>query len=389
MKQKTYNFLFITALLALIAVTVGSALLLKAAVCMAAMAVLALISVIGAYATLKVSTQEADFVLERGSIKPFSVRIRYAFPLPVGNIALKTDKGETFYADVLPFRNADIVRRIKYPHVGIYKNSGGTVYITDVFGLFVLKKRLSEFRGNITVLPVSFETDKPNTTLVDSGAGKVRMQDDASQPSGVRQWVEGDLLRRIHWKLTMKIYNPHDTEMKPFVKTYDEQTRPETLIIPDLSQIDAIDERARSLRDGICDCAYSVAKLLLDEHEPVRLVLRHLEGSEVYGAQESDAGVFASALAAADFSEESDFADLVTEAMRRIELTSAVVFVTTRLNARIADMLIRLKNYSALSVTAIYVADTLRSEVSALTSKLEASDIPVRIHTIYQKPEEK
>ena len=113
------------------------------------------------------------------------------------------------------------------------------------------------------------------------------------------------------------------------------------------------------------------------------------QGSEVYGAQESDAGVFASALAAADFSEESDFADLVTEAMRRIELTSAVVFVTTRLNARIADMLIRLKNYSALSVTAIYVADTLRSEVSALTSKLEASDIPVRIHTIYQKPEEK
>ena len=61
--------------------------------------------------------------------------------------------------------------------------------------------------------------------------------DDMSSPSSVRAYVEGDSLKKVHWKLTMR-------KRELIVRQYEEAARPDTLIIMDCGTISATREMA-------------------------------------------------------------------------------------------------------------------------------------------------
>ena len=380
MRARAFNFCFVALVMAAVALTLGSTLLLRAALCMAIMLILSLLSVSLAYATARITLPSRALTLTRGERAAGEVKLDYFSLLPMGSLAYSLDTGRTLRFGGAPFASSKKRMAIEAPHVGVYPYGSGTLYMTDVFNLFVFSKRFTFDDAFITVMPASFETDKPENRSLNTGAGTVRLSDDADEPNGIREWVQGDLLKRVHWKLSSKTWNPIDQSIRPIVKTYEEATRPDILVLPDLSLIDAPDETVSLLRDGICEGALSLCRAVVEGGETVRLMLCTEESRE-YAASGSEAlREFALALANASFGSLVSFETLAGEAMRRVGTTSAVAFVTTRLDERVTDMLIKLRGYSGMNVSVLYVCESASSHGALSQARLEAVGIPVMRH---------
>ena len=200
----------------------------------------------------------------------------------------------------------------------------------------------------------------------------MRLQDDVAEPSSVRDWAEGDPLKRIHWALTMKTYDPLTGEWNPQIKTYDEAVRPDLLILPDLSRPKTSEEEARTLIDALCDAALSVCASAPAD-QTVRLVLLEDRLTEVSGTSNDGSTDFALALAKAHFDTSRSFDTLASEAMRRLGTTGAAVFVISSLTEKNARSILRLRAYSGLRICVVTTAGNALSD--PMSARLEASDI--------------
>ena len=380
MRARTLNFLFVTLVMAIIALTLGSALLLRAAVCMGIMLALSFISAILCRATATLKMNSGAFTTRRGQRASAEMELSFVSILPMGSLAFALDGGRLLRFGALPFMSYKRRITIDAPHVGVFPYGSGTLYMTDVFNLFVFSKRLVFDKAYFTVLPVSFPADKPENHSGEEGEGEVRFSDDADEPSGIREWVQGDLLKRVHWKLSCKTYDPVEQNLKLIVKTYEEATRPDILILPDLCLFDAPDETNALLHDGILEGAYSLCHAVINGGDTVRLVLCGNNNQELVGASEENMGEIALALARAEFDSITSFDRLVSEAMRRVGTTSTVVFVTARLDERSAELLLRLKSFSGMTVAVMYVTDSLTNLNSLQQARLEAAGICVTRH---------
>ncbi|MBQ9407836.1 MAG: DUF58 domain-containing protein [Clostridia bacterium] len=386
MRARTLNFLFVGLVIAAIAVTIGSALLLRIAVCMASMLVLSLLSVALTYISAKISFSSFSLTITHGQRVSTEMMLYYATFLPMGSLAYAVDNGRTLRFDAFPFVKYKKKYAIDAPHVGVYLYGSGTLYMTDVFNLFVFSKRFDFSGALVTVLPASFDTDRPENRSREAGSGEVRLSDDAEEPSGIRDWVDGDLLKRVHWKLSIKNYNPIDQSITPVVKTYEEATRPEILILPDLSMPDATAETVAALRDGILEGAYALSCRIVETGDTLRLVLQQNIVAEYVAAAREDLNGIALALARAEFQSFFNFEALAREAMRRIGTSSTVAFVTARLDERVAELLIRLKSFSGMNIFVMLVTDEETGRQSALSqARLEDADIPVMRHILRAK----
>ena len=366
MKPRTSSFIFIMLLVAVIALTIGSPVLLSAAICMLVMLVLALASVVTALLTLRARVVCAATRLLRGEKAAYQAEVSFRSILPVGDIVVNVAGGagtDSIRFGGMPFR--------------VYAPVSGNVWVTDVFDLFTFRRTLFAVGGEVTVLPRRRPLLPFQMQMGDTGPEEVRrFPDDASSPSGVREWRDGDLIKRIHWKLTMKTYDPSMRNLKPMVRTYDEAARPDMLVMPDLARLDAVAERARTIEDALCEATLSVIAAQLEEDAPVRLLLGRAGEIEGHGAQ--DVGAFAGALARVAFDAETPYEQALADATRRLDRTGAIVLITSRLTSRLADCAIRLRQMSGVAVAVIWITDTGRSDADALMARLELADVIAR-----------
>ena len=379
MRARSLNFIFVGLVMSAIALTLGSPLLLRAAVCMGIMLVLALCSLCIARFSAKLRIPVMQISVIRGRHAETDVSLKYASVLPLGSVAYATDAGRTLKFGCFPFADNNKKLIIESPHVGVFPWGSGTLYMTDVFNLFVFTKRFDLPQAQITVLPRSFDMEAIENRSREAGEGEVRLVDDADEPSGIREWVDGDLIKRIHWKLSMKSFNPDAGTIKPYVKTYEEASRPDILIIPDLSRIDALDERAALLWDGVCEATLSVCRAVVEAVDTARLVICQNDVRELTINSKETLAAAARALATSDNESLVGFEALASEAMRRVGTTATAVFVTTRIDERVTDMLIRMHSYSGLNVAAVFVSENVTTRGSLLQTKLETSGINVKL----------
>ena len=380
MKPRTSSFIFIMLLVAVIALTIGSPVLLSAAICMLVMLVLALASVVTALLTLQARVVCAATRLLRGEKAAYQAEVSFRSILPVGDIVVNVAGGagtDSIRFGGMPFRVYRASGEKVFQHRVVYAPVSGSVWVTDVFDLFTFRRTLFAAGGEVTVLPRRRPLLPFQMQMGDTGPEEVRrFPDDASSPSGVREWRDGDLIKRIHWKLTMKTYDPSMRNLKPMVRTYDEAARPDMLVMPDLARLDAVAERARTIEDALCEATLSVIAAQLEEDAPVRLLLGRAGEIEGQGAQ--DVGAFAGALARVAFDAETPYEQALADATRRLDRTGAIVLITSRLTSRLADCAIRLRQMSGVAVAVIWITDTGRADADALMARLELADVIAR-----------
>ncbi|MBR5258448.1 MAG: DUF58 domain-containing protein [Clostridia bacterium] len=387
MRRRTVNFLAAAATIAVIALTLGSRLLLMGAVCMGLMLILALVSLLPALATLDVTSSQSGERVRRGEEIRLKLFFSFKGILPIGSAAYQADAGMSARFGGAPFCRYERQCVLPAAHVGVFNAGEGRVYITDVFNLFVFSRKISAGSVSYTVLPMGFETERPEHSLRESGSGEVHLSDDANEPAGVREWIKGDALKRVHWKLSTRYVDPYTSAFKPYVKTYEEAARPEVLVLPVTAGLFGNDEETLNRKDGVCECALSVCRACLKAGESVRLLGLNEGSNEIFAASEDDVPRMEDMLAHIAAAGDTQLKTAVSEVMRRSQTTSAAVLVASALNGGEADMLVRLRMYSSLGVSLVYVRG-VPGENDETLSRLDAAGVSVSVYALEAEDDE-
>ena len=108
MRARAFNFCFVALVMAAVALTLGSTLLLRAALCMAIMLILSLLSVSLAYATARITLPSRALTLTRGERAAGEVKLDYFSLLPMGSLAYSLDTGRTLRFGGAPFASSNL-----------------------------------------------------------------------------------------------------------------------------------------------------------------------------------------------------------------------------------------------------------------------------------------
>lgn len=374
MNARSLVFLLCGLTLLIVALSTGAAIYYLLLFAMLMMLALGALSVAMALITVKVSMDAPKRKLTRGSGAPMSVRVRYASPLPVRSFQLvllvpEDERAEeTMELSLSPFIEKQFDYELPCPHRGVFHVGIKSVRVTDVFQLFSFsrlirnKQSLIEVRPRVTRLPAMElrSGDSEPTTIT-------RMTEDTASPSDVRNYLQGDPLKKIHWKLSVR-------KRELLVRNYEESSRPDTLILTDLSPLTSMRSQALTVQDMITETAASIARAQMAEGYPVRMPLMSAQPQEQSGKNELDFGRFLDALMRVKFDSPYPYEQVLMLEMRRMQRTGGAVLITSRLTPRIADIAQQLRRYG-MQVCVCWVTETRRSEAMEMLERLTLTGI--------------
>jgi len=374
---KTVVFLLVALTLLAIALSTGGAIYYLLFWMLIMMLAIALETALATLFTIRVSTMTQKNRAIRGETVAIRMTIRRATVLPVGPVELEVSSpmddraAGRILVNLPPIREKEYRYAMSCPHRGHYQMGVSRVRVSDVFGLFTFSRRMNQGNAMVSVSPRT-ETVPPMAIQPgDMGPqGQVRASEDMSSPSGVRPWQDGDHLKKVHWKLTMR-------KRELMVRTYEESARPDTLVLMDVSPINASRSQVMTIEDTMCDAAASAALAQMTAGYPVRMPLTSAHPTEISGQFPGEISRFLDALTDLNFDSPYSFEQVLTLEMRRIQRTGGVLLVTAKLNTAIADYAIRMHRLG-VSVQMNWVAESVTPESQTLKAQLELSGVPVR-----------
>lgn len=365
----------LAAAVALLAAGLSTGVPVYYALCAAAgaLVVLCLISVATAAATLKVKAQSSALRARRGESVSLQIKTSHSCALPLGGIelSLTTPAGpETLEADGAPLKWNTQKYALDCPHRGVYMAGVEEAAVYDVFGLFCIKKKIENCSFTVEIAPrVRMKA------AMELGAGDTgpeapnRSAEDDSSPSGIRLWKDGDELKKVHWKLTMR-------RRELTVRTYEESAKPDFLILLDLAPIGALRSQALAIEDAACEAAAGAAMAHLAEGYPVRMPLSCSRPVECTGRAAADMPRFVDALTSVPFDCAYPFEKLLAVEMRRMQRTGGAAIITSRLTMRTADIAMRMRQ-SGLKVQLNWVTESRGGDAGEIVARLALSGVEV------------
>ena len=334
-----YTLLF-GAVLMLTALSVGSsgAFLLGAAALLAWL--LALLTVLCARFTCRLTQQSDLSQAVRGGACRLSIAVRLLSPLPLAplslSVRLPNGRVSEFLLGTRLLGETVSDNAFPCPHVGVFPVGVTRVTFTDCFGLFTLRRAVRRQPDPVTVLPdprdlppLPFSPGEGETTSAQ------RAQADRTTPTDTRPWQEGDELKRVHWKLSMR-------RQALMVHTYETPQRPDALILLDCAPPPAEGNARAAMIDALTETCAGVAKALLDAHRITRMPLSGDAPRELSGQSPEALDAMRQALAQESFSRKADFARVLLLSARRMRRTGSTAILSCRLTPAIADAVIAL-----------------------------------------------
>lgn len=337
-----------------------------------------MVSALWTRATLSVSCGLDDAQVERGDEVVLSIRIRHSCPLPVAAIGLSlfSMNGKTTYpllAPVQPFIMNVMHYAIACPHVGAYASGVSAVYIRDVFGLFRLTYKMKNSQTELLVLPtvrlMSPLLFSPGDS--DNESMMARAFEDATMPTDLRAFQQGDELKKVHWKLSMR-------RKELLVRVYEQPQKQDALLLVDCSPPDTSMGTLEDVRDAICDTAASVAQVALQNGAPIRMPLLSDTPVDISCSKPEEIAMVRDALARCTFDGAEAFERVLMMETRRMRKTGSTAIVTSRLNPALADMALRMRRMGP-KVRVIAVADESDETIAMLRTRLMRNDVEVEV----------
>lgn len=329
-----YTLLF-SALMLFTALSVGSggAFVLGCAALIAV--VLSLISVLCARFSFRIHQHTENNQAVRGGMCTYVLSVRLFTPLPIAPLSLEVTLPSGRQSEfLLPARmigTTDSVNEFSCPHVGVFPVGASRVTFMDSFGLFSLYARIPQTIAPVTVLPhprdvapIRYSPGEGETSAAQ------RAQADRTTPEDTRIWQEGDELKRVHWKLSMR-------RQQLMVHTYETPQRPDALILLDCAAPDCADKERAAVIDALTETCAGVLKSLLDNCRIARLPLSGQAQRELSGQTPEALDPILHALAQEPFDSVQDFSRVLLLASRRMRRTGSTVILTTKLTPSLAD----------------------------------------------------
>ena len=338
------------------------------------MLVLGFVSVVWTLWTLRFDMKGVRARVNRGDQLMCVFTVRHGSLLPVSAIRVQLSVPSGFAADqevnisAPPF----VVRRFRQvipcPHRGVYAAGVTRLSVTDVFGLVRLSRKPDLKLVHMEVLPKA--STVPALQLKNQDMGPefhATATEDTASPSDVRTWQQGDGLKKIHWKLSLR-------KRELMVRTYEEGARPDMLVIPDLQQVTALKDQQLTVEDCVCEAALSAAKAQLEAGYTVRMPLTNAHPLELSGQFPTDLTGFADALLKVTFDSPYDYERVLMLMLTRLQRTGGAVLITARLTTRIADLIIRMRQ-SGMTARLVWVSDDDRDTSMAMLERLKMAGV--------------
>ena len=242
--------------------------------------------------------------------------------------------------------------------------------IPNIFQLFRISRRADAALLSVEVVPGTAGTKALPLGSVDVGPEYItRATEDTASPSDVRAWMEGDSLKKVHWKLSLR-------KREIMVRTYEEGARPDTLILPDLSEIVALRDQQLTVEDAICESALGAAKAQLEAGYPVSMPLTGASPTELSARHVSELSSFQDALMRVSFNAKQSYDQILMMMLGRLQRVGGAILVTARLTMRTADIALRMQRMG-VAVKIIWINDDPRQTQSALTEQMRMAGIEV------------
>ena len=164
----------------------------------------------------------------------FSVRHTSLLPVAAIRVELSVPSGysapQTVNVTTPPFASRTFRQVLNCPHRGVYEAGVTKISVEDVFGMVCLSRRPNLKLARIEVCPKVTDIEPMILKNADMGPEfRSAASEDTASPSDVRKWQDGDELKKVHWKLSLR-------KRELMVRTFEESARPDTLIIPDLQR---------------------------------------------------------------------------------------------------------------------------------------------------------
>lgn len=342
---------------------------------------LALVSVLLARATFSLSEQMDSASVLRGESCRYSLSIRLFAPIPIAPVSLRlclpSGRESEFIlaAEAVGMTQSD--NAFPCPHVGVFPVGVVQAALSDCFGLFTLRRRITNTPALLSVLPNPAKTAPLTFSPGEGETGTdKRAQSDHTTPEDVRLWQDGDELKRVHWKLSMR-------RQELLVHTYETPQRPDALILLDCAPPQAPAHLRAAVIDALCESCAGVASELLGERHIVRLPLPNDRPREISGQAPEALHDFQLALSQEGFSRPSDFARVLLLSSRRMRRTGSTVILSSRLTPKIADAAIALSRMGPHTRFTLVTAAELTAQEEKLlylllSSGLEATHVRTR-----------
>lgn len=365
----------LTALAA--ALSTGSSLYYLLALMMGLMLVYALASTVWTLYTARARVECPRRVVTRGQEIQLAVAVKHLCPLPVRAVEMQLsvpgDQDASGSVEIAPrpFKFVNYESSFRCPHRGSYQVGVTRLSVTDLFGLMTLSRKAGGQMARVEVRP-RVSTEEPMALQsVEFGVEHIsRMTEDTASPSGVRDWIPGDALKKVHWKLSLR-------KRELMVRTYEESARPDTLILVDLTPLGSLKSHAMFTEDAICEAAASAAVAQLKAGYPVRMPLSAKAPQEINGQSAVEAGRFVDSLMRVQFDSPYSYEQVLSIEMRRMSRTGGAVLVTSVLSARIADIATQFRR-SGMQVKVYWITDTQRTEALEMLTRLKLAGVRAR-----------
>ena len=267
-----------------------------------------------------------------------------------------------------PFARKTFRSVIDCPHRGVFDAGVTRIRVTDVFGLITLSRAPGFKLVRLEVAPKSSTVSPMALTSIDMGPEtRSRASEDNASPSDIRTWQQGDELKKVHWKQSLR-------RRELMVRTYEETARPDTLILPDLSSFTELRDQQLTLEDCVCEACLSAAQAQLDAGYPVRMPLVSAHPGEVAGQHPADIDRFRDALMRVRFDSPYGYEQALMLMQPRLQRTGGIVLATARLDTRVAALTVRLKR-AGIAVKLIWVSDDDGDEAMAMLERLKMAGV--------------
>lgn len=320
------------------------------------MLALGAVSALWTLLTLRLDLQGVRKRVTRGDSIQTVLTLRHGCLLPVGAIEVELSVPSSYApsqvvnASAPPFAKRRFRQIIHCPHRGEYDAGVTRLSVTDVFGMVTFSRRPRSKRMRMEVQPRLLDAAPLPLESVDQGPMLVRRAaEDNASPSDVRTWQQGDELKKVHWKLSLR-------KREMMVRTYEETARPDTLIIPDLSEATSLRDQQLTLEDAVCEAALAAAKAQLEANCPIRMPLTGARPAELTGATALDVASIQDALMRARFDSPYGYEQVLTLMLSRGLRTGGAILITPRLTTRIADLALRMQQ-TGITTKLIWVVD--------------------------------
>lgn len=372
MRRRIALPLLTAAVLAVTALSVGSAGLLAAAGLILLLLLIAWVSVRWTAATLSAGTALSSAALVRGDEAELRVTVRHRCPLPVAppvlRVATMPGMPETELRLRSAGRTADRTLRLRALHVGACSAGVRACAVSDLFGFFTREKATPDACVRLTVLPRTFEVEPLRFAPADTGVGTMATaREDASEPMDVRAWQRGDSLKKVHWKLSAR-------RRTLLTRRFEEPVQPEALVLLDCTRPDPGADEAYT-RDALVETAASLFAAQKAEDCELRLPLWGEHPTEL--SLRMGLPLALERLAEVDFSAADGFDGQLIEAARRVRRIGAAVVITSRLSGRLLEPLILLRRQGPTLRLYLVTGRPEREDWRPLIARLQRAEIEV------------